>query len=78
MHICAAAVPSTVATEIPTARTVWFLILRGFHPASRRALSKSSAKSELSASNKLEAIAAPTPTGAEALLDYSESLLIAG
>jgi hypothetical protein len=59
VHICAAAVPSTVATEIPNARTVRFLILRGFHPASRRALSKSSAKSELSASNKLETIAAP-------------------
>jgi hypothetical protein len=43
-HICAAAVPSTVATEIPYARTVRFLILSGFHPASRRALSKSSAR----------------------------------
>jgi hypothetical protein len=43
VHICAAAVPSTVATEIPNARTVRFLILSGFHPASLRALSKSSA-----------------------------------
>ena len=32
---------------------------QGFPPASRRALSKSSAKSELSASNKLETIVAP-------------------
>jgi hypothetical protein len=29
VHICAAAVPSTVATEIPNARTVRFLILKG-------------------------------------------------
>ena len=35
VHICAAAVPSTVATEIPYARTVQFLLLSGLHPASR-------------------------------------------
>jgi hypothetical protein len=40
VHICAAAVPSTVATEIPYARTVRFLILSGLHPASRTALSR--------------------------------------